>query len=418
MSEWKEYRLGDVCEISSSKRIFAQEYTIEGIPFFRGKEIIEKQRGTSVSTELYISHKRYNEIKNKFGVPQKGDMLLTSVGTLGIPYVVKDEQFYFKDGNLTWFRNFNDIVVDFLYYWILSKYGRPQIESRAIGTTQRALTIENLRKFEINLPPLDEQRRIASILSSLDDKIAVNRRICENLEAQAQALFKHWFIDFAPFKDGKFVESELGMIPEGWRVGTLGEHVDNLGGYSYKGSELQPSSVAMATIKNFIRGGGFKIEGYKEIIISKNIKDYQYIQLFDVLVAHTDLTQNAEVVGNPAIILSTAGYDKLIMSMDLTKVIPKDKRLTTPLLHLILSTKKFKEHALGYVNGTTVLHMNKKAVPEYKLAMPNNLDVLEDLSSFMDSLYKRMAIIYAENLRLSALRDTLLPKLMSGQIKL
>ena len=103
--------------------------------------------------------------------------------------------------------------------------------------------------------------------------------------------------------------------------------------------------------------------------------------------------------------------------MDLTKVVPKDSRITTPLLHSILSTRKFKEHALGYVNGTTVLHMSKKAVPEYKLAMPENLDTLIELISVLDKLYHMMADTYAENICLSALRDTILPKLMSGQIK-
>ncbi len=302
----------------------------------------------------------------------------------------------------------------YLYYLLLSL----PLKKMAGGSAVPSLNRNHIHPLKINFPvALETQRRIASILSSLDDKIAINRRICENLEAQAQALFKHWFIDFAPFKDGQFVESELGMIPEGWRVGRLNEYVDNLSGYSYKGNELQPSTTAMATIKNFVRGGGFKIEGFKEIVISKNIKEYQYVNLFDVLVAHTDLTQNAEVVGNPAIILSTAGYEKLIMSMDLTKVVSKDARITAPLLHSILSTRKFKEHALGYVNGTTVLHMSKKAVPEYKLVMPKNLDTLKELTSVLDNLYNLMSETYAENQRLSTLRDTLLPKLMSGQIK-
>ena len=116
MEEWKTYKIGNLCSISSSKRIFAKEYQSSGIPFFRGKEIIEKQKGESVSTELYISKSRYDEIKNKFGVPKEGDMLLTSVGTLGIPYIVKNETFYFKDGNLTWFTDFKEINSKFLYY--------------------------------------------------------------------------------------------------------------------------------------------------------------------------------------------------------------------------------------------------------------------------------------------------------------
>ena len=192
MTNWKIYKIGDLCKISSSKRIFAKEYKNSGIPFYRGKEIIEKQKGNKISTELYISQERYEEIKTKHGVPQKGDMLLTSVGTLGIPYIVQDEVFYFKDGNLTWFYNFEGIDSRYLYYWFLSPIGKMNIDSKAIGSTQKALTIETLSKFEISLPPLAEQRRIAGILGAIDDKIENNRRINTNLELQAQALFDEW----------------------------------------------------------------------------------------------------------------------------------------------------------------------------------------------------------------------------------
>ena len=136
MSEWREVKLGQVCEITSSKRIFASEYKVTGIPFYRGKEIIEKQKGNSVSTELFISESRYEEIKTKFGCPEAGDILLSSVGTLGVPYVVKNEQFYFKDGNLTWLKNFKDLNSKFLYYWILSTECRHQIDTKCIGSTQ------------------------------------------------------------------------------------------------------------------------------------------------------------------------------------------------------------------------------------------------------------------------------------------
>ena len=185
MEEWKEYRLGELCSISSSKRIFAEEYKSFGIPFYRGKEIIEKQKGTNISTELYISESRYEEIKNKFGVPQKGDMLLTSVGTLGIPYIIKDETFYFKDGNLTWFYNFNGINSKFLYYWFLSPTGKNTIEVNAIGSTQKALTIDTLSKIRINIPNFKIQNKIVAILSSLDEKIELNRRINGNLEQRS-----------------------------------------------------------------------------------------------------------------------------------------------------------------------------------------------------------------------------------------
>ena len=183
MEQWEKYKIGDLCSISSSKRIFAKEYQSSGIPFYRGKEIIEKQKGENVSTELYISESKFDEIKNRFGVPQEGDMLLTSVGTLGVPYIVGKETFYFKDGNLTWFSNFRGINSRFLYYWFLSPTAQYTIDAKSIGSTQKALTIDALSKFKIEIPDMETQNEIVTVLSSLDNKIELNRRINDNLNS-------------------------------------------------------------------------------------------------------------------------------------------------------------------------------------------------------------------------------------------
>jgi type I restriction enzyme S subunit len=229
---WKETTLGEVAEITSSKRIFANEYLTRGIPFYRGKEIIEKYNGNKVSTDLFISENKFHEIEQKFGAPKAGEILLTSVGTLGIPYLVRDEEkFYFKDGNLTWFKNFNGIDNKFLYYWIISDSGKEQLASNTIGSTQQALTIVGLKSILINLPPLPEQRAIAAILSSLDDKINLLQEKNKTLEAIAQAIFREWFVNFNfPGATGKMIDSELGKIPEGWRAGRFVDISEILGG--------------------------------------------------------------------------------------------------------------------------------------------------------------------------------------------
>ena len=403
MEEWKKYKIGDLCSISSSKRIFAKEYQSSGVPFFRGKEIIEKQKGESISTELYISRSRYDEIKIKYGVPKEGDMLLTSVGTLGIPYIVKNEDFYFKDGNLTWFSDFKGLNSKFLYYWFLSPIAKNAIEAKAIGSTQKALTIDALSKFEINIPDIDTQNRIASVLSFIDDKIELNRRINDNLEQQAQALFKSWFVD---------------NPDSNWANTSLSEVASFVGGYSYKGEELTDfSNVAMATIKNFGRNRGFKAEGFKGINPSAKLKECHYVNLFDILVAHTDLTQNADVIGNAELLLTYGKYNNIIFSMDLVKVLPKEIFPYRFLLAAMLKNKLFKGHCLGYINGTTVLHLNKKALLDFEIRKPSNSEA-KMMNETLTPYYKRMAELLQETDKLISFRDTLLPKLMSGNLKI
>ena len=140
-------RLGDLLEITSSKRIHMADYVASGVPFYRSKEVIERAKGNSISTELFISHAQFDLIKQKFGSPRDGDILLTSVGTLGVPYVVRgDGDFYFKDGNLTWMRNFSKAInPQFLYFWLTSPQTQQKLDEVSIGSTQKALTISALK---------------------------------------------------------------------------------------------------------------------------------------------------------------------------------------------------------------------------------------------------------------------------------
>lgn len=183
MAKWNKVKLGEIASITSSKRIFAREYQTDGIPFYRGKEIIEKHKGNAVSTELFISRERYEEIKNKFDVPCPGDILLSSVGTLGVPWLVDEGEFYFKDGNLTWLRCNDKTTPEFLYLWLNSAEAKNQIDAKCIGSTQKALTIDTLNKFEVTLPPMDVQVRICDVIIPIRKKIETNKKINNNLAA-------------------------------------------------------------------------------------------------------------------------------------------------------------------------------------------------------------------------------------------
>ena len=193
MAIWNLVKLGEIASITSSKRIFAKEYQTEGIPFYRGKEIIEKHNGNDVSTELYILRDRYEDIRAKFDVPKPKDILLTSVGTLGVPWLVDESEFYFKDGNLTWIRCNEKTIPEFLYLWFNSSEAQNQIETMCIGSTQKALTIEILKKFDVILPPLEMQNKICAIINPISNKIKTNTMINRNLSEQIQVIFVDLF---------------------------------------------------------------------------------------------------------------------------------------------------------------------------------------------------------------------------------
>lgn len=300
-------------------------------------------------------------------------------------------------------------VPDFIYYALTKQEVTEQFQAIAEQSVSAYPSIKpsDIENLEILLPDRKTQEKIVAILSSIDEKIKQNNEINNNLAEQIKTICTAWLSDYAPFD---------GALPDHWSKTPLSSIADFVSGYSYKGAELTESNIAMATIKNFDRKGGFKLDGYKEIIPSNKLKDTQYAELFDTLVAHTDLTQNAEVIGNAELVMSKSGYEDIVFSMDLVKVVPKNKHISKFLIAAILQDKKFKAHCLGYVNGTTVLHLSKKALLEYQLYLPDDLSVLKPLDELVTVLYQRISANIEGITKLGILRDTLLPKLMSGEL--
>ena len=176
--DWEEKRLGAICEMTSSKRVYLSDYVQEGIPFYRGKEISALRLNKNPIDILYISEERYNEYKSKYGVPEENDILVTAVGTLGnILRIRNNEPFYFKDGNLIWFRKIKESSS---FVEILLQWNTRELLKTSIGSTQKALTMVELRKLKFDFPSLQEQQKIATYLSSIDKKIdAVTNKITQ-----------------------------------------------------------------------------------------------------------------------------------------------------------------------------------------------------------------------------------------------
>ena len=397
MTEWKTYKIGDLCDtISDTYKGCADEVVL-----INTSDVLE---GKCLNHTKEPNRNLKGQFKKTF---KKYDILYSEIRPANkrFAYIDFDATDYIASTKLMVLRYNEKIEPLYLYYILQSQsiIDELQMLAESRSGTFPQITFTELSRLEVKLPNRDVQCQILGILGAIDDKIENNRRINTNLELQAQALYKQWFVD---------------NRSDNWEEKPLSEIAEFIGGYSYKGNELvEASSTAMATIKNFERKGGFKVEGFKDIVASPKLKAEQHAELFDILVAHTDLTQNADVIGNAEILLTFGKYSDIIFSMDLVRVLPKCNFPYKYLLAALLKNPYFKAHCLGYVNGTTVLHMNKKALPEYVVACPSNSEA-KKMDGAFKAYYQKMAEILQENETLATLRDTLLPKLMNGEIKL
>lgn len=214
---WKKTTIGEHCTVTSSKRFHAAERTTSGIPFYCSKEVIQKANGEEVTECDYIREDLYEDVKKQFGVPKTGDLLITSRGTYGVPYIYKNtDKFYFADGNLTWLKDFDDeLNAEYLYYWIKSYEGQKRIDAIAKGTAQKAVPIATLKLMELSIPDMQTQGQIVNILKTYEKLIENNQKQVKLLEEATQRLYKEWFVDlrFPDYEKCKVVDG----VPEGWR---------------------------------------------------------------------------------------------------------------------------------------------------------------------------------------------------------
>ena len=196
--DWPMVKLEEVSEVTSSKRIHADEYSPTGVPFYRTKEIVELSKGHEISLELFISRERYESIKARFGAPAKGDLLVSAVGTIGVSWVVSDgREFYFKDGNLLWIRRISKVDPYFLKHCLDSIFAEG-IDHIVFGAAYKALTIEKLKEFKIPLPPRATQQTIIAEIEAEQALVAANRELIERFEKKIQAAIARVWGDEKP----------------------------------------------------------------------------------------------------------------------------------------------------------------------------------------------------------------------------
>ena len=190
--EWHEKTVNDFFVVGSSKRVLQEKWVNTGVPFYRTRELVSLSKNEPFGSEIYISDELFSEIVSKYGKPTEGDFLVSGVGTLGICYQVKEnDRFYFKDGNVLWFKKKSGIDSDFFKYCFQSEHMQNQITGQASITTVGTYTIQNAKKTNFNCPPtIDEQRKIASVLLASDTEIATIQNQLDNLKQQKKALMQ------------------------------------------------------------------------------------------------------------------------------------------------------------------------------------------------------------------------------------
>lgn len=410
--EWKHYKMDDVIdEISMGpfgSDVKKEFYVNKGIPILNGSNL----QGFKLQENSfgYLTEEKADSL-NKCNA-HRGDIIVTHRGTLGqIVYVPSDSKYdrYVISQSQFRFRCKPDLVdVQFLVYYFHTREGQYKILANAsqVGVPALARATSTFRLIDIKLPSLADQRRIASILSSLDRKIELNNKINADLEEMAQAIFKNWFVDFEPFKDGKFVDSELGMIPEGWKVGRLDEIADVVGGstpskakpeyYTQKGiAWLTPKDLSNHPAVYTSRGEiDITEEGYNSTS-TKLMPKGTILFTSRAPIGYISIAQND--------ICTNQGFKSLVPKKAGTCFLYCFLKYVTPEIENKSTGSTFKEASGALMKSLQVI------MPDQK--------VFEEFEEIVSPLFARIESLEKENSRLSLLRDALLPRLMSGELE-
>lgn len=400
----KTIKLKDIGEIvtgctPSTKN---HEYYCEADYMFVGPSDIKNVMYV-VSSEKNISKKAFNDYKNRF--INENSIVVDCIGSdMGNVAIVTRKCLTNQQINAITNIDESKFNVKYIYYVLstMKKY------FHLIGTNGSTMPILNKTMFEnieIEVPKMENQNKIANILSALDDKIRLNNDINNNLHEFLKNIYEDWFVNYN-------YPSSKEKLHSNWITNRLGEYLKIERGLSYKGKFLSDHGVPMVNLGNVMPDGVFRVEKnkyyrgeYKEKVTAKS---------GDIVIANTDMTQDRAVIGSPVIIPNVYNSD-IIYSHHIYGV--KNLKLPRMFVFYTLLRKEFRAIAGGSATGTTVLALPKDVIENYEIEIPDKF-TLEAFSNIAETIYKKREILMLQNIKLEQLRDTLLPKLMNGEIDL
>lgn len=399
--EWKEVYIKDICTVLGDGLHGTPEYDEKGDFYFINGNNLQEGHITIKKDTKRVSQKEFLKYQKELN---DRTILVSINGTIGNVAKYNNEPCILGK-SACFFNVKEDIDRNFIYYVISSPHFKKSIIQQATGTTIKNVSLKQMRDYHFLIPVnLSDQRKIAGILSALDSKIENNNKINANLEAQAEALFKSWFVDFTPFKDQPFIDSELGPIPQGWKVGKLGDYVE-----IKRGGSPRP-------IQKFLASQGLN-----------------WLKISDATSTQSPFIFNIKekiiIDGLKKTVFLKAG--SLVLSNSATPCIPKFLSIDScihdgwlyfphsqlPENYLYLFFKLMRNNLVSKANGSVFLNLKTDIVKNQVFAFSGE-EIYNSFDKIIAPLFKEIENLTYETFQLSALRDTLLPKLMSGEIKL
>ena len=415
MEEWKEYKLGDLYDVhnglSKGGKFFGSGY-----PFLSFKTVFNNYFLPPVLPDLVQSDEKE---QNGYNI-KRGDVFVTRTSEtseeLGMSSVaLKDYPFATYNGFTKRLRPKDPSLVfpEFIGYYLRSTKFRNLFYGLASSMSTRAsLAKGDLLGIKVFLPSYETQERIAWILKSLDDKIELNRRINENLEQQAQALFKSWFVDFEPFKGGKFVNSEFGKIPEGWKVGTIGDYSKIRSGFAFKSSWWTDKGVKVVKIKNISSSGNLDMNDCSYVNKENTLKAKEFsLKPGDLLIAMTGAT-----IGKFCLVPILK--ERMYVNQRVGKFfLGENPILKVPFIYGLLKRENIISQIINKGQGSAQPNISANDIESIPIILPTK-EIISKYNEMVSPYFSLLIKELNECDYLANLRDTLLPKLMSGELKL
>ena len=407
------------------------DYVMEGgIPLITGANI--NNGLIDYENSKKISFKKASELKK--GIAKTGDILLTHKGTMGKTAMVSKVDFPFIVINpqITIYRVNPSGSLDsrFLKYYFDSPEFQEYFIRISSTSTISTLSLNNQKNLKIPLPHRNIQFCISEFLQKLDEKIEHNKKTNETLEDIAKAIFKSWFIDFDPVRaksEGRstglpneisdlfpdsFEDSELGAKPQGWQIITLSELINLRGGLSYR-SDLIGSGDPIVNMGCVSTHQRFKHDGLK--FYNGECKKHHLLSSGDIVIATRQQSENLPILGYPAYIPDNLG--RAILATNMYKVEFLDKHFNSDYIYQILTTQRYKQNILESKKGSTVSMITKDSITDFRIPIPPS-GLVNYISEFLSMINSRINVIYRQQDTLSELRDNLLPKLISGELRI